>query len=508
MGRLVVALAAALAGMPAAAHAALPYRVAVVPGGVPVGALTDTEVPVAVGLVVPDAGPVTSEARARGALERGEVVNSLRGEAPASARLVRIEPASLVPLRRARGTLFVGIPAGGVQPNDRRYTIALVGRSGLLTSESTRMPGLVAIGDIARGRLRVEPYADPAAYLLDLDRRIRDNARTRARGTSPPAVAAAVLAIVAPLGALLGLISFLLVNLALGVGGVSEPAVTIPALVLAIVAGWPLELGIRRLPASRRALLVGAAGVAVVGAYLVAMAVDGGWVALAPFGATQNSRFYGLSNTIETVLVAPVLAAAYVLGRRLGWPAFVLVAALTLVTVAGSRFGADGGGAVVFAAGLAVLAAGLASGGRRAVLLGAAVALLAVAAVALDALAGPATHVGETVRGGPVELAHDLAARLRVSWRRATDTLQLAVTVGVSIGALVVLALRGPRRPLPLAVAAAIAVSLLVNDSPKEVAGGGLIAYLAVSRLERREPGWAGSRGYTFRIPLRRLRAR
>ena len=143
---------------------------------------------------------------------------------------------------------------------------------------------------------------------------------------------------------------------------------------------------------------------------------------------------------------------------------------------------------MVLAAGFAVLAAFHAGGGRRAFLLAAAVAVAAVAVVALDALVGPATHVGETVRGGPAELARDLADRVELSYRRATDTWQTAVVVAAAIAALAVLVARGPRRELPLAVAAAIAVSLVVNDSPKEVAAGGVIAYLTVARLPRPGP--------------------
>lgn len=507
MGRALLALTAALVWAPSA-PAGAPAAVVAVPGA----SLEDLRGLGAVGLVVPDAGPTTSQARAVRSLERGRVVNSLRSERLGGAPLVSVSVVTAGGLRdRARppGTLFVGVPEGGTQRNDRRYAIARAGAPrGLLTSTSTRIPGLVAIADVARGELAVEPRGDAARYLRALDARIDDNARTRRRGTTPLGLAIGALALVAPLAALLAFVAFLLVNLSLGVAAVSEPAVTIPALVASVLAALPLARAARRLGPGRRQLAVGVACTGVIAVYLLAMAVDATSVALAPFGATQNSRFYGLSNTIETALVAPVLAGAYVLGRRLGWAAFALVAVLALVTVSGSRFGADGGGALVLAAGFAVLAAGVAGGGRRALGLGMGIALLAVAAIALDALVGPATHVGEAVRGGPGQLAHDVVERLRVSWRRATDTGQLAATVGGSIAVLSVLVLRGPRRPLPLAVAAAIAVSLLVNDSPKEVAGGGLVAYLAVSRLERREPGWAGAHGYTFRIPLRRRTAR
>ena len=145
--------------------AAIQPTVAVVPQLEPSGG--------AVGLVVPDAGPRTSEARARAALLCGEVVNSLRGRIATCPRpLVRlVDPGS--------ARIVVQLPQGGLQPNDRRYPIVLRGAQGLLTSDSTRIPGLVSIADIAQGRLRVVPSADPAAYLLRLDERIQENSRVR-----------------------------------------------------------------------------------------------------------------------------------------------------------------------------------------------------------------------------------------------------------------------------------------------------------------------------------------
>ena len=34
------------------------------------------------------------------------------------------------------------------------------------------------------------------------------------------------------------------------------------------------------------------------------------WVALTPLGPTQNSRFWGIGNQLETLLLAPLLAGA------------------------------------------------------------------------------------------------------------------------------------------------------------------------------------------------------
>ena len=51
----------------------------------------------------------------------------------------------------------------------------------------------------------------------------------------------------------------------------------------------------------------------------------------------------------------PALAGSVLLGRAFGLWAFAAVAALALVTVEGSEFGADGGGVIVLLAGYAAL---------------------------------------------------------------------------------------------------------------------------------------------------------
>ena len=109
--------------------------------------------------------------------------------------------------------------------------------------------------------------------------------------------------------------------------------------VLAVAAGLAVLL-----------LPLGWACAAILTAYLVAMGLDAETVALSPFGPSQSGRFYGINNLLETMLLAPALVGAALLGR-----AGVLVAALAFVTIGGTRFGADGGGIVVLAAAYLVL---------------------------------------------------------------------------------------------------------------------------------------------------------
>lgn len=497
--RLVVVFALLAAVVPpagAATRSTEPPLPVVVVEGLELADLERLEARGAVGLLVPGAGPETSESLARAAVEHAEARNSLHGGLPEGAVRIRVEEASAIP---DGPVIVLGLPRGGLQANDRRYPIAVLapGYRGLLTSASTRIAGLVSAVDVAPTALAEDAAlsstraADPVAELRELDARIRDNGKARQPASLAAAVAVGLLGILGLLGvlgaraAVVGIAAALLCNLLLGATGISEPLVTVP-----LVAGSVL-LGAVAGRLSR--LAAGVLLAATVTAYLVTMGLDDRWVALSPLGPSQNARFYGLSNLLETMLLAPALVAAAVLGRRFGPLAFAGVALGSLVAVAGSRFGADGGGAIVLAAGFAVLAALLVGGGRKAVALAAAGAAAVVVVLALDAALGPATHVGETVSGGPGELAEDLADRVSLSWRRTTARLQdtLVVVLGVALLAFVGARLRRlprERAALPLAFVAAIAVSLVVNDSPVDVTIWGLAGLLAVQTLSS-QPG-------------------
>jgi hypothetical protein len=490
MRRRLLLVAALVLALPAAAQAGQRVPVVVSPG-LDLNEADAMDRPAAVGLLVPDAGPETSGARARAALVRGEVRNSLRGGLPSGPVVIRIGPEPNRP-----PVIIVGLPTGGTQPNDRRYLVAVVapGFDGLLTSKSTRIPGLVSIADIAptalgeEGALGSQPSADPLAELRELDDRIDDNGTSRKPAAALATGFVLAYALVFPAAAVLGLAGVLIANLVLGATGVSEPWLVLLALGLAAAVGGPLlARGVRGRAA------VGTALAAVVAAYLLAMAVDQAWVALSPLGPTQNARFYGLSNLLETMLLVPALAGAALVVRRFGPLAFAAVAVLSLLTVASSRFGADAGGAIVLGAGFGALAVALAGGSRRALAAGiAGAAALAGGALILDAGLGPETHVGRSAEGGAGGILSDLGDRIVLSWERATAGWGVALVVAVAIIALLVLVSRLPRlqvgrdgRALLIAFAIAVVVSLLVNDSPVEVAVGGAIGYLALERYTR-----------------------
>jgi hypothetical protein len=465
LGILVTAVLAAPAG-------AAEFRVVVVPG-LELADLEPLSKRGAVGLLVPDAGPDTSAARAIAALERGEVRNSLLGDDPPGDRVLEAEFAQGPPAGRA---IVLGLPAGGLQPNDRRYPIAVLGPGyrGLLTSESTRIPGLVSVVDIAptaldeEDRLDSTAADDPVAELVELDERIEDNRDAKAAVLLVSLALIVGLAAFFPAAVLPGFAAVLLANLALGIAGATDVWVHVLVIVVFVAASVVLA----RAPLVAHGLLL--AG--VLAAYAVAMGVDERWVALSPLGPTQNARFYGLSNLLATLLLVPALAGAALLGRTVGTWAFGAVALLALVTVGGSPFGADGGGVIVLLAGYGVLIADY-HGVTRRTAIGAGAIL---AAVALALALGGESHVTDAVRDGPGGLAEDFWRRLRLSWLRATGSWGTGLLVGGGIVALAVLAAR-ERRRLLIAYLAAIFVSLVVNDSPNDVIVAGLAGFLALS---------------------------
>ena len=160
----------------------------------------------AVGLLVPGAGPTVTREAALAALLRGKLEHGLLGGIAPGDELIEIGAGG-------GPEILVSLPPPGRSDNDRRYPIAVLGRSGLLTSESTRIEGLVSITDIATGRLRTVESADPDAALATLDDRIERNDRWRLPLTIALAVLLIVLARFRPQHALRALLVVLAANL-------------------------------------------------------------------------------------------------------------------------------------------------------------------------------------------------------------------------------------------------------------------------------------------------------
>jgi mono/diheme cytochrome c family protein len=427
----------------------------------------------AIGLAVPGAGPSVTRESALNTLLTGEVKSSLLGGTPPAAPLIELGKGP------PPDTLVV-LPPEGKTENDR-YPIALTpGPRGVLTSDSTRIDGLVSLADVARGRLEVVAVDDPVATLDRLERRIERNDRLRL-----------------PLTVLVGAIAYL--------AAVFFPRLAPRVLLLALaanlwLAGWWV---VALVGLAAAALPLGLACGAVLAAYLLALGLDPESVALSPFGPTQAGRFYGVTNLLETFFLAPALLGAALLGR-----AGAVVAAIAVVAVGGSRFGADGGGLIVLLAAYAALwirMRGVRLDARRAAGLAVAAVVVALLLVGLDAGVGGSSHVTEAIGDGPGAVLADIADRLELSARRTFASFGPAFAALASLVVLVVVATRAPRRPLTDAALVAIAVSLVVNDTPGDVLGVGAVAAFVLRRFEDGTRREAPSRLDTLRAMRRPL---
>jgi mono/diheme cytochrome c family protein len=406
----------------------------------------------AIGLAVPGAGPAVTRESALNTLLTGEVESSLLGGAPAGTPLIELG------VGPPPDTLVV-LPPHGESENDR-YPIAVTpGPRGVLTSSSTRIDGLVSLADVAHRRLEVVAVDDPVATLARLESRIERNDRIRL-----------------PLTILLGAIAYVTAVLAPGLA----PRVVLVGLAANLwLTGW----WVVALVALAAALLpLGLACAAVLTVYLVVLGVDPEAVALSPFGPSQAGRFYGVSNLLETMLLVPAVLGAGLLGRY-GVP----VAGVALVAVAGSRFGADGGGLLVLLAAYATLLVRtqrVRLDLRRGAAIAAAAVLAGVALVSLDAAVGGSSHVTQAIGDGPGAVLADIADRLELSARRTFQAIGPAFAALASLAVVVVVATRRPRRPMTDAVLVALLVSLVVNDTPGDVLGFGGVAAFVVRRFE------------------------
>src|SRR6266540_1273902 len=195
-----------------------------------------------------------------------------------------------------------------------------------------------------------------------------------------------------------------------------------------------------------------------------------------------GGRFYGLSNLQETLLLPPVLAAAAGI-----W--LVPIGVLALVTVGWSHAGADGGGMLVFAVALAVLwlrVRRIALTPRRLALVAAGAVVLGLALVGLDAALGGSSHVTHSIGSGSV--FDDIWHRWRLSWAVVTSSWHKGALFAVSVAGMIWMAARRDRGPVLEALLVAVLVSLVVNDTPVDVAGIGALGGLALLAWERTRP--------------------
>jgi hypothetical protein len=424
-------------------------------------------------------------------------------------------------------TIYLTLPRAE-EHNVNRYRVAIAGGGyrGLLVSDRTRIPGLVSIYDIEptvralddekHPPLTSRDHPDPESKLIQLDARL-----TQAHDSRGPASY-----VVFGLGALFALLTLILGSAFWGraalLGG---PVALAAALALsALEIARPRTVGLALLgivgcgavaiaAVTRRRLALAAALLSIFAVYLVVLATSQETSSLAAFGPHPDGgvRFYGISNQVETLLLVPGLLGAALLG-----PALVpVVGALVVVVIGASGLGADGGGILVFAAGFLCLwlrLRGISLTARNVALAGGAAVALGLVLVGLDAALGGSSHISRTLGDGPGDLAGELAHRWRVSLDGFVATWHATVIISASLAVLAWLALRRPRAPVVDAVLVALAVSLLVNDSPRDVAAYGAISCAALrfwfdasSRLAIRAPGSAHR---LFRASPGRLRRR
>jgi hypothetical protein len=451
----------------------------------------------AVGLLVPGAGAHVSRASALAALVRGKVRNSTVGGLPTGP------PTFTVGARPAETTIYVSLPPPGRHENRTRYGIAIVGPGyrGVLLSSRTKIPGLVSVADVAptveamrcecgdEPTLTARADGDAPDTLRALDKRFArlHGSRLAARLVLVGVALALAAAALASGSILLARAAVLAPPLALA-GALALSALELdswlPAtLVLAGLAGPGALAAARVLSTPRR---LGVAFALALAALLVVLVSWPQVPALAALGPHPDGggRFYGITNSVETVLLVPAILAGLLLPARV----LLGVALLALVTVGWSRAGADGGGIIVLAA--AFLALWLRRRGEpltaRRIVVGAALVVAAgLALVAIDAITGGSSHVTRAVSGGPLALLGDLAHRVNYSFHSATSTWLTALGVAAWIAGTIALLVRGPRTPAVVALAVALLASLIVNDAPKDVSLLGFVACAGLVAWER-----------------------
>jgi hypothetical protein len=462
----------------------------------------------AVGLLVPGAGSTVTRAGALSSLVRGRVVSSLLGGKAIGDPLIRLSR------RPAQITVYVSLPSPGRHRNVTRYPLAVVGGGyhGLLTSRSTRIAGLVSIADVAptvvslqKGRsprIRSRSSHDAAAALARLDTRLRNAHDARTFGIVVLVAAVLTFAGLAQLlrsavlsrAALLAIPAALTVSFALSAASVDGRLpvallLAIGTVGLALVgsrsAGWLLPL--------TTAFLVAAAVVLVLWPEVNALSVIGPH----PDG---GGRYFGVTNEVETLLLAPVLAA----GALVATSRVPLVAALALLVVGWSRTGADGGGVLVVVAALTALWSfreGISWTFRRLAAASVATIGLALLVVGIDVVSGGSSHVTNALGKGPWSVASEIGHRLHISWAGATATTQATVSLALTLIALIGLALVRERSDVVDALLVALAVSLLVNDSPTDVIAYGALVAAALRTWDDLDLSTRGRRSFSALSP-------
>lgn len=436
----------------------------------------------------------------RDAATHGAAGRLVPGRGPTFSREEALAALEKIPPARCpcSYTIFVSLPPPGEQGYEGLEWLSISGpeyaAGAILGSDRTRIPGLVSIFDLkptvdaldrgekppvtARRVDEVLPRLERLGERLDATHETREPAALALVGIIVLLALAGLLArslLLARAALLAGPVA-LAMALALSALEVTERWVVVSALAATTVIG-ALALA----AATARRLALAAALIAIFPIYLLALSLSTETSSFAAIGARPENggRFYGFQNQVETILLVPGLLGAALAGLRL----YVPVALLVLVTVGASFAGADGGGVLVFAAAYLFLWLRLrdvALTARNLALTGAVVVGIAVALFGIDAALGGSSHVTRSLEGGPIGVLGDMAHRMRLSTEGIFSSRDSTLLIGASLPVLIWAALRRPRYATVDAVLVALAVSLLVNDSPRDVLAWGALSCAAL----------------------------
>jgi hypothetical protein len=456
----------------------------------------------AVGLLRPSYGPTTNRRRALAELVRGAETNARLGGVPGGRPLINANKIAV--FHGCQMCIVVKLPPRGrPSANQSLYPIAVIGRGyhGLLTSPTTRIPGLVSIVDVAPtalgralGGMSWTPSTLAVSQLDGLGAQIHGEDRLKYAGVFIAAAIAILLALLGWDAARTAIPAALLANLALGVSHITNEVAIVTVFTVLSALG---ALALARICRDDLRLL--ALIVFVLLAYLVVFVSRPEWAAVTPLGPDQNLRFWGIGDQIATLLFAPLLMGAVIARQRLGWLGFAVFSLLGLFVMTDNRLGANGGGAIGLGLALAVLGVRLSRRGLVA-FLGALTATGAIVFMIVQhGLASPGpNHLRSAFGSGIGGFLNVAVNRVPLVYAPAVHEWPLTLPLTVLLIACGVLAFRVTRaraaRDLLLALATGLIASLLINDATGFMLAGGIACASAVARF--------APTGAPVRVPL------
>ncbi len=445
----------------------------------------------AVGLLRPGYGPTTNRRRALAELVRGAELNARLGGVPKGKPVIDVSKASVFPNCNMCIVLQLP-PRGAPTANDRLYRIAVIGRGfhGLLTSPTTRIPGLVSIVEVAptalgrvRGGISWTPASTAAAAVTRLDAQIHGEDRLKYAGLFIAAGIVILFALFGLSAARTAIPAALLASLVLGALHVTNEVAICAIFVTATALG---ALWLARVCRDDLALLGLIVAVLLVYGFVFAKRPE--WAAVTPLGPDQNLRFWGIGDQIGTLLFAPLLMGAAIARQRLGWFGFTAFSLLGLFVMTDNRLGANGGGAIGLGLALAVLCARLTRRGLLALVAALTAAAAIVLAMVKHGLASPGPNHLRSAFGNGISGFLDVAVhRVPLVYAPAVHDWPLTLPLAILLIASGVLAFWVTRarvaRDLLLALAAGLIASLLVNDATGFMLAAGIACASAVARF-------------------------